>query len=511
MAGNIMLIVGGANTQRTALRKMFSEEFEILEALNGFEALQPLRNRTQELAIILLDIGKPEWNSVRLLSEIHHHTEYQGIPILAFTAAGEAQLNALRKGAWDAIVRPGSEAVIRARVAAALRTRRRTVHESLLSEASFLSTVSHDVRTPMNAIICMAKIALEEPNQRAQRQSLATIISSAEHLLHFVEDMLDVSRLSAEQEYPDDLPFEMSKLIEGLRESCESMFTARKQSFRVQRTGSPRDAFIGDKARTIRLLCNLLANASRVAPDDGRITLSIHLKERVANNHTRALFTITDDGPSVVAGYAERLQSNNLLAMPDDETVGLNMFIVRSLTDALGGVLQADALPDRGSAFSVELDFRNSYHSEVLPHFVRPKPDVPANLLTDLRLLVVDDHPVNTMVAKALFESYGAQVDTASDGQQACDMFEKSGCRDYAAVFMDLLMPGMNGYEAARIIRAMPRQDALTVPILAMTASVFTDSISQAITAGMNGHICKPIDILAVSEALRKAEVPLAF
>lgn len=374
------------------------------------------------------------------------------------------------------------------------------------AKTSFLSRMSHEIRTPMNVIIGMLKITRKNVgNPELLRENLDHIEHASEHLLDLINEVLDISKIESGKAVFNDEPFCLSEVIESLCEVIEPQCAERGLSFEVEKDGPVDAVFLGDKVRIRQMLVNLLTNAVKYNREGGWVVLRVSVEPSLAAGYQRLTFVVADGGIGMAPEFLERVFEP--FAMEErsrSEGTGLGMSIVRTIVSAMGGDVHIESELDRGTTVTVVVN------KKMLADDPRDTTPVSAPSLEGVRVLLVEDSELNAEIARELLSDEGLEVEWAQDGVIACEMFAASMPFNYDAILMDVRMPNMDGLEATRAIRAMPRGDAARVPIIAMSANAFADDVLASLKAGMNAHLSKPIDIdelmRAIADALRSEE-----
>ena len=370
------------------------------------------------------------------------------------------------------------------------------------AKSEFLARMSHEIRTPLNAIIGMAHIARNSiADPKKALHSILEITTASSHLLGLLNDILDMAKIESGKFEIANAPF---RLFSALSE-VSSIITQRckEKCIRFEHTLDelPDVILAGDKMRLNQVLINLLGNAVKFTPDHGTVTFTVGVVEETEADY-RVSFTISDTGIGMTGKQIEQLftpfeQADSSIAGRFGGT-GLGLAISQNLVQLMGGSIGVSSAVNAGSIFSFAL---------VLPKAAAvPEPtaaqggEVPD--LTGKRILLVEDIAVNRIILSELLQGTRAALDEAEDGRAAVTAFERSPVGHYDLIFMDIQMPGMDGYEATRLIRAMDREDAKNVQIIAMTANAYQEDINKALAAGMNDHLSKPIDVDAMLRTL---------
>ena len=376
------------------------------------------------------------------------------------------------------------------------------------AKSSFLSNMSHDIRTPMNAIVNMtvfAKESMDDP--KALSDCLNTIEESSNHLLALINNVLDMSRIESGKTVFESQPFnikdEMLKLADIAKPLCET----RRQSFRCDFTGLTEQMILGDRTKLSLVLMNLLSNATKYTQEGGNIIFTAKDVHSLRKGMVSIYFAVQDNGFGVseeslkkIFHPFERVDDRRVSKI---EGTGLGLSICQNYVHGMGGTLTCESKLNEGSTFTVELFFeRADAQQEEKKEQSTSKNEI---LFKGLRCLVCEDHPVNQKIAERLLRRLGFEVDVASDGEEGLKRFSDSEPGCYDIIYMDIQMPVMNGYEASAAIRSSTHPQAQTIPVIAMTANVFSEDVEKARSAGMNGHIGKPIDLSKLIEVTNEA------
>ena len=361
------------------------------------------------------------------------------------------------------------------------------------AKSEFLSRMSHDIRTPLNGIIGMTRIAGAEPNPPRTADCLGKIDISSRFLLGLVNDILDMTKAEScrIELHPEPYPLEefLSYLDAVIRPLCREKGVRFVADVPRQ---TQRDLPLADRLRFNQIFFNLLSNAVKYTPAGGTVTLLCDLQRRPGGLTLYA--RVEDTGVGISPGFLphvfEAFTQEGRSDISADRGSGLGLAIVKKMVDLMGGTIAVQSTLGQGTAFDVALPLGLAGQAQP------DDPPAPAGQkpLTGLRVLLCEDHPLNQEIATALLADRGVQVELAADGAEGARKFRQSAPGWYNAVLMDLRMPVMDGYEAARAIRALQRPDARNVPIIAMTADAFEEDVQKCRAAGMNGHVPKPVD-----------------
>lgn len=367
------------------------------------------------------------------------------------------------------------------------------------AKSQFLANMSHDIRTPINAIVGMTKIARESGEASEKITScLDAITVSSRHLLELINDVLDMSRIESGQLELQERRFDLDDVVAEVEAIIRPQAQAKCQDLHVDCSGVEHKVFAGDELRISQILLNLASNAVKYTQEGGSISFVVSELEKTRSSYARLVFAILDNGMGMSPEFVERIfdpfERSEEAFISRIQGTGLGMSITKALIDAMGGVVEVDSEVGSGSAFRVTLELRLASPKETRP----PLDDAPTVAPYDFegkRFLLAEDNELNAEIMIELLGHRGAEVEWAENGEAACDAFARRPVGYYDAVLMDVMMPIMNGYEAARAIRACAGTCAADVKIIALTANAFAEDVKTALDAGMDAHVAKPVDI----------------
>jgi signal transduction histidine kinase/PAS domain-containing protein/ActR/RegA family two-component response regulator len=372
--------------------------------------------------------------------------------------------------------------------------------EANRAKSEFLSRMSHDIRTPMNGIIGMTHIALEQDNPAKTDDCLDKIDVSSRFLLGLVNDVLDMSKVESGKMVLHPEPYLMADFDRYLDSVIKPLCASKNQSLSITTRMVPNAIPIVDILRFNQIFFNLLSNAVKYTPEGGHIEL-VDLNELAGNHKERITVTVADDGIGMSEEFQkvifEPFTQESARDTSEGKGSGLGLAIVHKLVELMDGSVEVRSAPGEGSTFKVVLNVDYIESSQRDWEGGRQAGGAPldSDALEGRRVLLCEDHPLNREIAIHLLERSGIVVISAEDGQRGLQAFESSPVGYYDAILMDVRMPVMDGLEATRAIRLLDRADARSIPIIAMTADAFEEDVQRCLAAGMSAHVPKPIDV----------------
>ncbi|GHU79092.1 hypothetical protein FACS1894191_1110 [Clostridia bacterium] len=367
------------------------------------------------------------------------------------------------------------------------------------AKSEFLASMSHEIRTPLNAIIGMTQIAKKTETKEKADASIDAISGASDHLLGILNDILDMSNIESGQLAVESERFVLRRAMEEVVSIIDVRCAYKALAFTHNVGLLPETAVTGDKLRLKQVLINLLGNAVKFTPEDGAISFAVDIREETATC-VEAVFSVRDNGIGIEKEQLAKLFTpfvQGASAGMKHSGTGLGLAISQKLVAMMGGEIAVSSEPGKGSLFTFTIRLEKAVNVQDDDAF-----DVPD--LTGKHILVVEDIEINRIVLTELLAETHAEVDEAVDGVEAVEKFMTSPEGHYSFVFMDLLMPNMNGHDATRTLRSLPREDARRVPIVALSANAYQEDVEQALEAGMDGHLAKPIDFAGVMRLLSK-------
>lgn len=378
------------------------------------------------------------------------------------------------------------------------------------AKGRFLSNMSHDIRTPMNAIVGMTAIAEAHLDDREKVEGcLKKIGLSSRHLLSLINDVLDVSKIESGKLSLREEPFDLEELAPDIIELVRPQAIDKGLGLEVHLGPLRNGKVIGDSLRIRQVFINILSNAVKYTPQGGKIKIRLYQENSILKGYDTYVFQCSDTGPGMSREFVDRLfepferaQDFTTSKIPG---TGLGMAITKNLVDLMNGEIQVDSRLSKGSAFTVTLPLKQQDEPgrEQSIEQKQSIDDISSMDYSDKRILLVEDNELNREIARELITGItDIQIDEAQDGEEAVEMITASEEGYYNLVLMDIQMPRMDGYTATRAIRALHRRDAAGIPIIAMTANAFEEDIRASVRSGMNAHFAKPIEMDALKKIL---------
>ena len=374
------------------------------------------------------------------------------------------------------------------------------------AKSAFLLSISHDIRTPMNAIIGFTNIALHQNTVSDIHDSLEKVQKSSNHLLSLLNDVLDFTRIESGKVTISPEPVDITQLTDNVQAIMNGLLYNRDLKFEVHREIPMNTYVLADVVRIREVLVNLLGNAVKFTKDGGKITLDISSYPGADEKHIITRYVVRDNGIGMSEEFQKKLfdpfsQEDDANARTQYKGTGLGMAITKKYVDMMGGSIAVESKKGVGSTFTVEIPLElqeQVIQSEQKQHLNRD--------LTGIHVLMAEDNDLNAELATIILEDAGMTVTRASDGKEVVDLFKNHPRGTYDLILMDIMMPNMDGHQAAKAIRALgiERSDAVTIPIIALSANAFIDDIQESLDSGMNDHISKPINMEELIDTITK-------
>ena len=380
--------------------------------------------------------------------------------------------------------------------------------EASRSKSSFLANMSHDIRTPMNAIIGITSLIRYDAGNKGKVIEYADKIdTSSQHLLGIINDVLDMSKIEAGKTVFKYSDFSLLDFIQELDTIFHSQISEKKQTFTITKENIRHEWVNGDRVHLMQIFSNLLSNAIKYTQEGGEILL---LAEECGSNssvYAKYRFLVSDNGMGMSADFKNTIfdpftRAENSLTSKIQGT-GLGMAITRNLVEAMGGTIDVESEPGQGSCFEVLIDLKIAGDRSVSLSSQAETDEPDDNILQGMHFLCAEDNELNAEILMELLKIEGAACTICENGEKILEAFEQSVPGDYDMILMDVQMPVMNGYEAAKAIRSSSHELAKKIPIIAMTANAFSEDIQHSLAAGMNAHISKPVDIKTLEKTVR--------
>ena len=375
------------------------------------------------------------------------------------------------------------------------------------AKTAFLNNMSHDIRTPMNAIIGFTSLAAEHLDDREIiRDYLGKISTSGQHLLSLINDVLDMSRIESGSVKIEKTNVYLPDVLEDLKTIILESVHAKQQKLLIKMQDVVHEDIITDKLRLTQVLLNIISNAVKFTPVGGTIHILVEEKASQKAGYAVYSFCIKDNG----IGMSKEFQEHVFDSFARERTVtesgitgtGLGMAITKNIVDLMGGTIHLTSKQGEGSEFIVTLECELANKTVQNKQSSCPKAEKKHLDYSGKKVLLVEDNELNREIATEILKSLGMKVDCAADGMEAVEIMSSEAGNQYDMIFMDIQMPKMDGYTATREIRTLKDMKKANVPIIAMTANAFDEDRKKAIKAGMNGHIAKPIDVNVILQNL---------
>ena len=375
------------------------------------------------------------------------------------------------------------------------------------AKSDFLANMSHDIRTPMNAIIGITTLIEHNADSPEKvREYVGKIKGSSQHLLSIINDVLDMSKIESGKTALNIGEFNLNAIISEIETAFRPQTEARQQTFIINTPEFKYPWLMGDSVRIMQILNNILSNAVKYTPAGGNVVFEISESPRKSRNYDKLVFRINDNGIGMSKEFMEHIFESftreERSVTNAVQGTGLGMAIVKNLVDLMGGAVHVDSDQGKGSTFEVTLEFKIAERAQ---HETRAQDDEGEKSsvsLEGIKFLCAEDNELNAEILTELLHMEGAECTICGNGKFVVEDFEHSKPGQYDIILMDVQMPIMNGYEATRAIRTGKNPLGATIPIFAMTANAFSEDIQRSHDAGMNGHLSKPVDLDMLKKAI---------
>ena len=382
------------------------------------------------------------------------------------------------------------------------------------AKSEFMSRMSHDIRTPMNAIIGMTEIAGRYLDDRERvMDCLEKITVSSKHLLSLINEVLDMSKIESGKIELSEEEVSLPELIDNLETIIRPSVQKNNHTLHVEVADMKHPCVIGDPVRLQQVFMNILGNSVKYTPPGGRLSVEVWENPSKVRGYGSYAFVFTDNGIGMSKEFLEKLfepfSREEDSRVSKIEGTGLGMAIARNIARKMNGDILVESTEGKGSRFTVELSLKianvSKQEAQTPAKLVQSETQtLSKELLASKRLLLVEDNELNREIAIEIISQTGVCVESAENGKEALERFERMPENYYDMIFMDIQMPVMNGYEATESIRSFSRADAEKIPIIAMTANAFMEDIRRSREAGMNEHLTKPLDVGELMKCLEK-------
>ena len=387
-----------------------------------------------------------------------------------------------------------------------------TAENANKAKTDFLSNMSHDIRTPMNAIIGMTSLIRHDAGNKAKVIEYADKIDiSSQHLLGIINDVLDMSKIEAGKTVFKYTDFSILDFITELNTIFHSQIDEKNQTLTIIKENIRHEWVNGDKVHLMQIFSNLFSNAVKYTQKGGKIQFLVEECETKSSVYAKYRFLVSDNGIGMSADFKETIFDAFTRAESSVtnkiQGTGLGMAITKNLVEAMGGTIDVESELGQGSCFEVLIDLRIAEDRKVVLTAQEEIDEPDSNALKGMRFLCAEDNELNAEILMELLKIEGAECIICENGERVLEAFEQSAPGYYDMILMDVQMPVMNGYDATRAIRRSTHELAKTIPIIAMTANAFSEDIQYSLAAGMNAHVSKPVDMKTLEKTIRRIKI----
>ena len=383
-----------------------------------------------------------------------------------------------------------------------------TAENANKAKTDFLSNMSHDIRTPMNAIIGITSLIRHDAGNKAKVIEYADKIdSSSQHLLGIINDVLDMSKIEAGKTVFKYADFSILDFMQELDTIFHTQIYEKQQTLTIIKENIQHEWVNGDQVHLMQIFSNLLSNAVKYTQEGGKIQFFVEECETKSSVYAKYRFLVSDNGMGMSADFKDTIfdaftRAESSLTNKIQGT-GLGMAITKNLVEAMGGTIDVESELGQGSCFEVLMDLKIAEDRTVALAAQEETDEQDGNILQGMRFLCAEDNELNAEILTELLKIEGAECTICENGEEILKAFEQSAPGDYDMILMDVQMPVMNGYEATKAIRRGSHKLAKTIPIIAMTANVFSEDIQHSLAAGMNAHVSKPVEMKVLEKTIR--------
>ena len=383
-----------------------------------------------------------------------------------------------------------------------------TAENANKAKTDFLSNMSHDIRTPMNAIIGITSLIRHDAGNKAKVIEYADKIDiSSQHLLGIINDVLDMSKIEAGKTVFKYSDFSILDLVQELDTIFHTQIYEKQQTLTIIKENIQHEWVNGDQVHLMQIFSNLLSNAVKYTQEGGEIQFFVEECETKSSVYAKYRFLVSDNGMGMSADFKETIFDPFTRAESSVtnkvQGTGLGMAITKNLVEAMGGTIDVDSELGQGSCFEVLMDLKIAEDRTVALAAQEETDEQDGNILQGMRFLCAEDNELNAEILMELLKIEGAKCTICENGKEILKAFEQSAPGDYDMILMDVQMPVMNGYEATKAIRRSSHELAKTIPIIAMTANAFSEDIQHSLAAGMTAHVSKPVEMKVLEKTIR--------
>ena len=515
-----IFVVDDSTTNLSSAEKVLEKQYSVVTMTSAVKMFAILDKITPDL--ILMDVAMPEMSGFDAVKQLKAGELHAEIPVIFLTALTDSYNEAygIELGAVDFITKPFSEQVLLHRIKHHLnvdalireRTKRlEQANEASRAKSDFLSNMSHEMRTPLNAIIGMTDIGKKAENIEGKNRALNKIGDASSHLLGVINDVLDMAKIEANKLGLTHTEYDFEKMLQKVMTVVNFRADEKQQILTVNVDKNIPQFIIGDEQRLTQVITNLMSNATKFTPQGGNIRLDVSLLGETDDN-CELRIEVADSGIGISPEQQKKLfhpfvQAESATSREYGGT-GLGLVISKRIIELMDGMIWIESKIGKGAKFIFTIKVRrgkkNSTNECSGAARNNDKDTEDANdEFAGKKLLLAEDLEINREVLITLLENTGIEIDCACDGHEALEMITSAPDK-YNIVFMDVQMPKMDGHESTRRIRALPAMQNVDLPIIAMTGNVFKEDIEACLSAGMDDHLGKPLDIDRVMEILRK-------
>ena len=383
-----------------------------------------------------------------------------------------------------------------------------TAENANKAKTDFLSNMSHDIRTPMNAIIGITSLIRHDAGNKAKVIEYADKIDiSSQHLLGIINDVLDMSKIEAGKTVFKYSDFSILDLVQELNTIFHTQIYEKQQTLTIIKENIQHEWVNGDQVHLMQIFSNLLSNAIKYTQEGGKIQFLVEECETKSSVYAKYRFLVSDNGMGMSADFKDTIfdaftRAESSITNKIQGT-GLGMAITKNLVEAMGGTIDVESELGQGSCFEVLMDLKIAEDRTVALAAQEETDKQDGNILQGMRFLCAEDNELNAEILTELLKIEGAECTICENGEEILKAFEQSAPGDYDMILMDVQMPVMNGYEATKAIRRSSHKLAKTIPIIAMTANAFSEDIQHSFAAGMNAHVSKPVEMKVLEKTIR--------